>query len=178
MARLKRFELLTHCLEGSCSIQLSYRRIKNGAGDGNRTHTTSLEGWDSAIELHPHHNSCKHVCFFNCSRFIRPYYYNKKIRICQLFFRIFLFFSDQLSMMCYKISSKNFTVMDKSFHIVTRWVPMKRTHRKLVVFIVVYLSLFCKIIKQKELMSSVKISIVFTVGSFHFPVVFGWIYFD
>ena len=28
MARLKRFELLTHCLEGSCSIQLSYRRIK------------------------------------------------------------------------------------------------------------------------------------------------------
>ena len=27
VARLKRFELLTHCLEGSCSIQLSYRRI-------------------------------------------------------------------------------------------------------------------------------------------------------
>ena len=27
MARLKRFELLTHCLEGSCSIRLSYRRI-------------------------------------------------------------------------------------------------------------------------------------------------------
>ena len=25
MARLKRFELLTHCLEGSCSIRLSYR---------------------------------------------------------------------------------------------------------------------------------------------------------
>ena len=24
-----------------------------GAGDGNRTHTTSLEGWDSTIELHP-----------------------------------------------------------------------------------------------------------------------------
>ena len=53
MARLKRFELLTHCLEGSCSIQLSYRRM-NGAGDGNRTHTISLEGWDSTIELHPH----------------------------------------------------------------------------------------------------------------------------
>ena len=27
MARLKRFELLTHCLEGSCSILLSYRRM-------------------------------------------------------------------------------------------------------------------------------------------------------
>ena len=66
MARLKGFEPLTHCLEGSCSIQLSYRRIShaaactahptalNGAGDGNRTHATSLEGWDSTIELHPH----------------------------------------------------------------------------------------------------------------------------
>ena len=29
-------------------------QAQNGAGDGNRTHTTSLEGWDSAIELHPH----------------------------------------------------------------------------------------------------------------------------
>ena len=26
VARLKRFELLAYCLEGSCSIQLSYRR--------------------------------------------------------------------------------------------------------------------------------------------------------
>ena len=25
-----------------------------GAGDGNRTHATSLEGWDSTIELHSH----------------------------------------------------------------------------------------------------------------------------
>jgi hypothetical protein len=24
-----------------------------GAGDGNRTHATSLEGWSSTIELHP-----------------------------------------------------------------------------------------------------------------------------
>ena len=59
MARLKGLEPLTHCLEGSCSIQLSYKRIKyrhktDGAGDGNRTHATSLEGWDSTIELHPH----------------------------------------------------------------------------------------------------------------------------
>ena len=28
-------------------------RVQNGAGDGNRTHATSLEGWDSTIELHP-----------------------------------------------------------------------------------------------------------------------------
>ena len=32
----------------------------NGAGDGNRTHATSLEGWCSTIELHPRlaHNAC------------------------------------------------------------------------------------------------------------------------
>ena len=62
LVRLKRFELLTHGLEGRCSIQLSYRRISaldtpaenSGAGDGNRTHAASLEGWNSTIELHPH----------------------------------------------------------------------------------------------------------------------------
>ncbi len=26
-----------------------------GAGDGNRTHVVSLEGWSSTIELHPQH---------------------------------------------------------------------------------------------------------------------------
>ena len=29
---------------------------KNGAGDGNRTRVTSLEGWSSTIELHPQKN--------------------------------------------------------------------------------------------------------------------------
>ena len=28
-------------------------KAQNGAGDGNRTHATSLEGWSSTIELHP-----------------------------------------------------------------------------------------------------------------------------
>ena len=31
-----------------------YRPVCIGAGDGNRTHAASLEGWNSTIELHPH----------------------------------------------------------------------------------------------------------------------------
>ena len=31
----------------------------NRAGDGNRTHVSSLEGWCSTIELHPHDISYK-----------------------------------------------------------------------------------------------------------------------
>ena len=52
MVRQEGFEPPAYCLEGSCSIQLSYWRIQNrlclhvwyGAGDGNRTHVFSLEG--------------------------------------------------------------------------------------------------------------------------------------
>ena len=44
MARQKGFEPLAYCLEGSCSIRLSYWRVF-GAGDGNRTRIPSLEGW-------------------------------------------------------------------------------------------------------------------------------------
>ena len=75
VARQEGFEPPTYCLEGSCSILLSYWRIDKtlpaqlpvvpnqstagrtssdvGAGDGNRTHVSSLEGWCSTIELHP-----------------------------------------------------------------------------------------------------------------------------
>ena len=46
------FEPSTSALEGHCSIQLSYGS-PNGAGEGNRTLATSLEGWGSTTELHP-----------------------------------------------------------------------------------------------------------------------------
>ena len=52
MARQEGLEPPTYCLEGSCSILLSYWRIY-GAGDGNRTRVSSLEGGCSTIELHP-----------------------------------------------------------------------------------------------------------------------------
>ena len=32
---------------------MAARQNKEKAGDGNRTHVTSLEGWSSTIELHP-----------------------------------------------------------------------------------------------------------------------------
>ena len=50
-------ELLAHIRSspGLSALSLSRRpaKQKNGAGDGNRTHTTSLEGWGSTTELHP-----------------------------------------------------------------------------------------------------------------------------
>ena len=82
LVRLKRFELLTHGLEGRCSIQLSYRR-NSGAGDGNRTHAASLEGWNSTIELHPH---LSHFTVVSTTLV-----YNSIIRKnCQIFFTPFL----------------------------------------------------------------------------------------
>ena len=45
-----------HGLEVRCSIQLSYG-CSYGAGEGNRTLATSLEGWGSTTELHPHNQT-------------------------------------------------------------------------------------------------------------------------
>ena len=44
MVRQKGLEPPTYCLEGSCSIRMSYWR-GFGAGDENRTRIPSLEGW-------------------------------------------------------------------------------------------------------------------------------------
>ena len=39
----------------SSTTELLWNNL-NGAGDGNRTHNISLEGWGFAIKLHPHFN--------------------------------------------------------------------------------------------------------------------------
>ena len=61
MARQKGFEPLAYCLEGSCSIQLSYWRIF-GAGDGNRTRIPSLEGWCPGHCATPAHRGLPFIC--------------------------------------------------------------------------------------------------------------------
>ena len=35
-------------------VHITFCQKSIGAGDGNRTHAASLEGWNSTIELHPH----------------------------------------------------------------------------------------------------------------------------
>ncbi len=40
---------------------MSARYFRIGAGDGNRTHIISLEGWSSTTELHPHFPNGKMV---------------------------------------------------------------------------------------------------------------------
>ena len=56
LCRLRQSERYEACDDvvtegGDRTERNSFRR---GAGDGNRTHATSLEGWDSTTELHPH----------------------------------------------------------------------------------------------------------------------------
>ena len=59
MARLKGLEPLTHCLEGSCSIQLRYKRILERVMGIEPTQPAWKAGI-LTIELHPHLNAMKY----------------------------------------------------------------------------------------------------------------------
>ena len=83
MVRQKGFEPPAYCLEGSCSIQLSYWRELNGAGDGNRTRIPSLEGWCPSHCATP-------ACALRKNR--QLCYNSISAPFCQRFFRIFLRF--------------------------------------------------------------------------------------
>ena len=53
--RLRRPLLYPAELQAHCIVKTLFKRsLSCGAGDGNRTHAISLEGWHSTIELHPH----------------------------------------------------------------------------------------------------------------------------
>lgn len=45
VVRLKRLELPTHCLEGSCSIHLSYRRVKSQKTKAKKRWTAGCARW-------------------------------------------------------------------------------------------------------------------------------------
>ena len=83
MVRQEGFEPPAYCLEGSCSIQLSYWRKLNGAGDGNRTRIPSLEGWCPSHCATP-------ACALRKNR--QLCYNSISAPFCQRFFRIFLCF--------------------------------------------------------------------------------------
>ena len=59
-----------------------YARKKSGAGDGNRTHAASLEGWNSTIELHPHLSHFRAVS-------TTPVYNSTIQKNCQIIFATF-----------------------------------------------------------------------------------------
>ena len=85
MARQKGFEPLAYCLEGSCSIRLSYWRV-SGAGDENRTRIPSLEGWCPGHCATPACGQLVHSTATN-----RQLYYNSMNReICQYLVKNFL----------------------------------------------------------------------------------------
>ena len=81
MVRQEGFEPPAYCLEGSCSIQLSYWRELNGAGD--RESKPASPAWKAgalAIVLHLHAPSAKNrqLCYNSIS-----------VPFCQRFFQNF-----------------------------------------------------------------------------------------
>ena len=88
---------------------------KSGAGDGNRTHAASLEGWNSTIELHPHLSHFRAVS--------TTLVYNSTIqKNCQIIFAtffkkiskfsiIFLFYKNYQKNVNFSLNSQKFRLM-------------------------------------------------------------------
>ena len=71
--RLRRPLLYPTELQAHILCVASFEYLGYGAGDGNRTHVSSLEGWCSTIELHPHFTQCFQIITiitFNVKLFI------------------------------------------------------------------------------------------------------------
>ena len=95
--------------------QLDTPAKESGAGDGNRTHAASLEGWNSTIELHPHLSHFRAVS--------TTLVYNSTIRKnCQIIFAaffkkiskfsiIFLFYKNYQKNVIFSLYSQNFFCM-------------------------------------------------------------------
>ena len=113
-----------------------------GAGDGNRTHATSLEGWNSTIELHPH------LCDFGAVS--TTLVYNSTYpKNCQIFFALFFIFSVknfncnylyQNSQKMLKTNSKKLRERILGIHFLKRlgYVIIKAEMRKHEVFMDIY----------------------------------------
>ena len=61
-----------------------------GASDGNRTHATSLEGWDSTIELHSQNDVLQNRLNMISQLF---YFVNTKFHIFSIFFTVNIVYS-------------------------------------------------------------------------------------
>ena len=82
--------------------QIWITREYNGAGDGNRTHAASLEGWNSTIELHPH--------FVANTTASTTLVYNSTIKLnCQIIFAAF--YKKILKILIYFLMNKFFIKM-------------------------------------------------------------------
>lgn len=84
----------------------------SGAGDGNRTHTASLEGWNSTIELHPH---CGTI-----NKIISNYFVNSAISILFRFINIHNYVLFLNKMICFPEPFKWWREKDSNLRTLTR----------------------------------------------------------
>ena len=97
-------------------LDASFICKKSGAGDGNRTHAASLEGWNSTIELHPH--------------FLTLDYSNKVYIICQPISRVSPYFLSKffdtlpLSLLSAMVEKHHKRTLENNFQIKPNTLPL------------------------------------------------------